>query len=182
MSVYSFGEPLWKCALLFSSLSWTIIWYTRKSLHTMALWMISNLNELIVCSYLGVVMYSAECHRRHLFPYWCCRTCTTLCTLTYLNLWMLTARRLSGQDLFTSSFFIHKSGEGLVWPFVSSWEGVTHCLTVSSWETLRMWGCRQGCFWHLANGLHAAISLFGFVPLSPAQKSMGKSVTHVTRW
>lgn len=48
--------------------------------------------------------------------------------------------------------------QGHLRPTVCSWEGETNCLNVSSCETIRLQGCCQGCFWHLAKSLRAILS------------------------
>lgn len=60
---------------------------------------------------------------------------------------------------FWASLFFHEKGQGHFRLFVCSWEGETNCLNVSSCETIRLQGCCQGCFWHLAQSLRA-IPLF----------------------
>lgn len=54
------------------------------------------------------------------------------------------------------SWKLRRPGFGLLF---SSWEGVTLPINVSYCETLRMWGCSQGCFWWFDKGLHAAFCL-----------------------
>lgn len=59
---------------------------------------------------------------------------------------------------FYGQFFMNVE-KAWSWPFVSSWEGVKLPINVSYSETLRMWGCSQGCFWWFDNGLHTAFWL-----------------------
>lgn len=54
-------------------------------------------------------------------------------------------------------FFFHEHMCGPMGPHYCSWEGVTHCLPVSSCAT-HTWNTRLllGCFWHLADSSLAA--------------------------
>lgn len=55
------------------------------------------------------------------------------------------------------TLFFSWKRQGHFRPTVCSWEGETNCLNVSSCETIRLQGCCQGCFWHLAKSLRAVI-------------------------
>lgn len=55
------------------------------------------------------------------------------------------------------TLFFHEKGRGHLRSSVCSWEGETNCLNVSPCETIRLQGCCQGCFWHLAKGLRADV-------------------------
>lgn len=55
------------------------------------------------------------------------------------------------------TLFFHEKRRGHLRPAVCSWEGETNCLNVSSCETIRLQGCCQGCFWHLAKSLRAIL-------------------------
>lgn len=56
-----------------------------------------------------------------------------------------------------ADLFFHEKRRGHLRPPVWSWEGETNCLNVSSCETIRLQGCCQGCFWHLAKSLRAIL-------------------------
>lgn len=71
------------------------------------------------------------------------------------KMWMCFAQMTLG--LCWLCFFMEKR-RGHLRPAVCSWEGETNCLNVSSCETIRLQGCCQGCFWHLAKSLRAILS------------------------
>lgn len=70
------------------------------------------------------------------------------------NIWMCFAQNEFWALL---TLFFHEKRQGHFRPTVCSWEGETNCLNVSSCETIRLQGCCQGCFWHLAKSLRAVL-------------------------
>lgn len=72
------------------------------------------------------------------------------------------------------TLFFHEKRLGHFRPAVCSWEGETNCLNVSSCETIRLQGCCQGCFWHLAKSLRAILFLLNsLIVIGPKKKIEG---------
>lgn len=70
------------------------------------------------------------------------------------NCWMCFAQN---EFWVLLTLFFHEKRQGHFRLAVCSWEGETNCLNVSSCETIRLQGCCQGCFWHLAKSLRAIL-------------------------
>lgn len=119
-----------------------------------------------ICLNWVVLLFNrANCVGLTLSCWWCFKTIYFFLMFKYnRDVWTYNIKFKKNECVFAQMnfglcwlYFFHEKRQGHFRPAVCSWEGETNCLNVSSCETIRLQGCCQGCFWHLAKSLRAVI-------------------------